>query len=108
MKYELKYIQPTSIIISSIPVVLFCLGLLGSLIYFFILPNPYLTPMTIMQKLMATGLTALLVVLLWMAIVIVVTILYNFFTQVVGMRGLKLEMEEIAEEERSLETNQSE
>lgn len=98
MKYELKYIQPTSIIISSIPIVLFCLALLGSLIYFLILPNPMLAPMTGMQKLMATGLTALLVLLLWMAVMIVITVLYNFFTQTVGMKGIKMEIEEIVEE----------
>lgn len=98
MKYELKYIQPTSIVISSLPAVLFLVGLLGSLIYFVILPNPMLAPLTGMQKLMATGLTGLLWMFLWIAIVVVMVILYNFFTQTVGMKGIKMEIEEVVEE----------
>ncbi len=107
MKYELKYIQPTSIVISSLPAILFCVGILGGFITFVVIPNPQLAPMTVMQKLMATGLTALVWMFLWIATMIVVAVLYNLFTRTVGMRGLKLEIEEVDEGEEVSESTQA-
>lgn len=103
MKYELKYIQPSSIVLSSLPVVLFLLGLLGGLLTFVILPNPNLDPMAGMTKLMATGLFSLLYMFLMIALLVVVAFLYNLFTQTIGLKGVRIEVEEVSGDESETE-----
>jgi hypothetical protein len=99
MKYELKYVQPGSLVLSSMPAMLFILGLIGGFLTFVVLPNPQLDPMTILQKLMSAGLFALLYMFLMIALLTVVAFLYNFFTQMLGMKGIRVEWEEAPEDE---------
>ncbi|MBI4057387.1 MAG: hypothetical protein HY399_07585 [Elusimicrobia bacterium] len=99
MKYELRSISPMSILISSIPAVLFLLGLLGGLVTFVVLPNPQMEPMGGMTRLMATGLFAVLYMVLMVALLVVVAFLYNLFTQTVGLRGIRVDIEPMEEAE---------
>jgi len=69
------------------------MGILGGLLTFIILPNPQLDPMSGSARIMATGLFALLYMLLMLALMVVIAFLYNIFTQAMGMRGVTIEME---------------
>ncbi|MBI4051902.1 MAG: DUF3566 domain-containing protein [Elusimicrobia bacterium] len=97
MKYELRSISATSILLSSIPAVLFLLGLLGGVLTFVIIPNPQIEPMNTLTRLMATGLFGLLYMVLMVALLMVVSFLYNLFTQTIGLRGIRVEIEEMEE-----------
>ena len=98
MKYELRSISMRSVIISGIPVVLFLLGLFGGLMTFLVLPAPGIQDLTPMQRVMAAGLFSLLYMVLMVCLLVLVAFMYNFFTQTVGMRGLRVELEAAEDE----------
>ena len=98
MKYELRSISAMSILVSSVPAVLFLLGLLGGILTFLVLPNPQIEPMTSVTRLLATGLFALLYMVLMVALLVVVSFLYNLFTHTIGLRGIRIEAEALEEE----------
>ncbi len=97
MRFELKSVQPSSIVISSLPAVLFFLGLIGGVVTFVVLPNAQADPMSGVERIMASGLFGLLYMFLMLALCVVVAFLYNLFTQTIGMKGIKLELDEIGE-----------
>jgi len=99
MKLEIKNVSVSSLITSSVPLVVFVLGLLGGVITFMVVPNPQLNPMLLGPKLLSIGIFSLLYVVMVSALLVFVVFLYNMFTGILGMRGVVFEIEEISEQE---------
>ncbi len=98
MKLEVKGVQLGSLVLSSVPAVLFFIGLLGGVITFFV-ENPQTAYLPLGGKLLGTAVFSLLYMLLMAALVVIAAFIYNMLTTVIGMRGVRLEIEEIAEGE---------
>ncbi|MCG2725757.1 MAG: hypothetical protein L6420_05800 [Elusimicrobia bacterium] len=98
MKLEIRNINVSSILFSSVPVVVFVLGLLGAVITFFFTPSPAIYTMTVFKKFIAIGMYSLMYTLLVVALLVFVVFIYNFFTNIVGLRGIKFDIEEINQE----------
>jgi len=95
MKLEVRNISVGSLVTSSVPLVIFCLALLGGLVQFFFVPNPQLTPMSSFQKLLSVGLYSLLYVVIATAVLVFAAFVYNIFSTVLGLRGITVEIEEV-------------
>ncbi len=98
MKLEIKNINISSLLVSSVPVVIFVLGLLGAVITFFFTPGPAIYTMSVGKKLIAIGMYSLMYTLLVVALLVFVAFVYNLFTNVVGLRGIKFDIEETNQE----------
>jgi len=98
-KLEIRSVSIGSLITSSVPLVVFALALLGGVVTFMVVPNPQLYPMQTGQKLLSIGLFALLYVIIVSALLVFMAFLYNILTGVLGMRGVTLEFEEVADRE---------
>lgn len=98
MKLEVRNISVGSLVTSSVPLVIFCLALLGGVITFMVVPNLQLAPMTFMQKVLSVGLYALLYVVLTTAVIVFVAFVYNVLTGVLGLRGVTFDIEEVHQE----------
>lgn len=94
MKYEIKYLSPASLVLSSVPLVLFCLGAIGGLLAFVIVPNPQIEPMTAVGRLMATGIFAVLYMLILLVLMVISAVVYNIFTYGLGLRGIVVRLAE--------------
>lgn len=99
MKLEIRNISISSLIISSLPIVVFALAVLGGVVTFMVVPNPQIEPMNIGQKLLSIGLFALLYVVIVSALMVFVSFLYNVLTGVLGMKGVSFDIEEINDHE---------
>ena len=97
MKLEIRNISIASLIMSSVPIVVFALAVLGGVVTFMVVPNPQLAPMSIAEKMMSVGLFALLYVVIVSALMVFVSFLYNILTGVLGMKGVSFDIEEIHE-----------
>ena len=75
------------------------LGLLGGLLTFVIVPNSGAMEMGMALRLLSALLFAAFYMVLMDALVLVVCVLYNFFSGAVGLSGLTLELGEAAETE---------
>lgn len=95
MKLEVRNISVGSLVASSVPLVVFCLAILGGVITFMVVPNIQLASMTLFQKLLSVGLYALLYVVITVAALVFVAFVYNILTGVLGMRGITFDIEEI-------------
>ncbi len=98
MRLEIKNIRISSILFSSVPIVVFVWGMLGAIITFFLVPTPIVDPMSIGKKLLAVGLYSLMFTFLVVALGIFISFVYNFFTNTVGLKGLKFDIEEVNQE----------
>lgn len=99
MKLEVKGVQLGSLVLSSVPAVLFFIGLLGGVITFFFVENPQTAYLPLGGKLLSTAVFSLLYMLLMAALVVIAAFIYNMLTTVIGMRGVRFEIEEISEGE---------
>jgi len=99
MKLEIKNISMASLITSSVPVVVFALGLLGGVVTYLVVPNPQLDPISVGSKLVSIGVFALLYVVIVSSLLVFLTFLYNILTSVLGMKGVVFEFEEVSEHE---------
>jgi hypothetical protein len=99
MKLEIKNINISSILFSSVPVVVFVLGLLGAIITFFFTPSPAVYTMTVFKKFLAIGMYSLMYTFLVVALLVFIIFVYNFFTSILGLRGIKFDIEEINQED---------
>ena len=99
MKYEIKSISSMSVLVSSVPAVLFVLGLLGGLLTFLVIPNPEIEPMTAGTRVLATGIFAVLYMVLMVGLMMVITFMYNLFTTTVGLRGIQLDIEGLEQDD---------
>ncbi len=95
MKLEVRNISVGSLVTSSVPLVIFCLALLGGIITFMVVPNLQLSPMSSFQKILSVGLYALLYVIISTAVLVFASFVYNVFTGVLGLRGVVFDIEEI-------------
>ena len=77
------------------------MGLFGGLVTFVLVPNINASSMSVMMRLVSAVLFALFYMVLMDALVLVIAVLYNFFSGVLGLEGLGLEFESIEEEEPS-------
>ncbi len=97
MKLEIRGVQLRSLVMSSVPAVLACLGLLGGLITFFLIDNPQVSYMAFGQKLLASAVFSVLYMLLMAALIVTASFIYNVLTSVLGMSGVRFEIEEVTE-----------
>jgi hypothetical protein len=79
------------------------LGLLGGFLTFVIVPNSGAADMGMALRLLSAVLFGLFYMVLMDALVLVVCVLYNFFSGAVGLSGLTLELGEAAETEEGTE-----
>lgn len=75
------------------------LGLFGGLVTFVLVPNLNAAGMSLWMRLVSTALFAIFYMVLMDALVLVIAVLYNFFSGVLGLGGLGLEFEAVEEEE---------
>ena len=95
MKLEVRNISVGSLVISSVPLVIFCLALLGGVVTFMVVPNMQLASMSFMQKMLSVGLYSLLYVVISTAVLVFAAFAYNILTGVLGLRGVTFDIEEI-------------
>lgn len=95
MKLEVRNLSVGSLVMSCVPLVVFCLALLGGVVTFMVVPNPQMVAMTFMSKLLSVGLYALIYVVIFTAVLVFAAFAYNILTGVLGMRGFSFEIEEI-------------
>ncbi|HCC46624.1 MAG TPA: hypothetical protein DEQ38_00665 [Elusimicrobia bacterium] len=95
MKLEVRNVSVGSLVASSVPLVVFCLALLGGIVTFMVVPNMQMVSMTFMQKILSVGLYALLYVVISTAVIVFAAFVYNIFTGVLGLRGVTFDIEEI-------------
>ncbi len=94
MKYEVKNIHIGSLIFSSLPIVIFALGFLGAITAFFMVPTPIVGGMSLGKKALAVGMYSFLYMFLALALFVFLAFVYNFFTAVLGLSGIKVDLEE--------------
>lgn len=99
MKLEVRNISVGSLVTSSVPLVVFCLAILGGVVTFMVVPNMQLSSMSVAQKLLSVGLYALLYVVICTALLVLIAFVYNFLTGVLGLRGVTFEIEEIHQDQ---------
>lgn len=76
------------------------MGILGGLATFVFFPRDVnAETMSMMQKLLSTGLFALFYMVLMDALVLVVCVLYNLYAGTVGLGGIRLELDQADDEE---------
>ncbi|MCX5783433.1 MAG: hypothetical protein NTW04_03210 [Elusimicrobia bacterium] len=95
MKLEIKSIQPLSIIFSAVPAVLFVIGLLGGLVGFVFFPNPDIAPQALSGKFLAVGVFSLAYMILFSGLLLIFAFGYTLLIRVIGMRGIRVEIEQI-------------
>ncbi len=95
MKLEVRNVSVGSLVISSVPLVIFCLALLGGVVTFMVVPNMQLASMSFMQKVLSVGLYSLLYVVISTAVLVFAAFAYNILTGVLGLRGVTFDIEEI-------------
>lgn len=84
----------------ALSALLVTMGLLGGLATFVLFPRDInAESMSMGQKLLSTGLFALFYMMLMDALVLVVCVLYNLYAGVVGLGGIRMELEQVEEEE---------
>jgi hypothetical protein len=77
--------------------VLGTLGLAGGLLSFVVVPNLTAAGMNLPLKLVATLMFAIFYMVLMDALILVLAVLYNLFSSVLSMEGVRLEMESAEE-----------
>ncbi len=84
---------------AAISALLGTLGLFGGLVTFVFVPNVNAASMGFGMRLVSAVLFAAFYMVLMDALVLVVSVLYNFFAGAVGLGGIRLELDTAAEEE---------
>lgn len=81
----------------AVSAVLATLGLLGGLTTFLIVPNSQNAAMTVPYRLLSTVLFTLFYAVLMDGVVLLIAVLYNLFSGVIGLGGLSLDLEDEGE-----------
>lgn len=81
----------------AVSAVLATLGLLGGLTTFLIVPNSQNAAMTVPYRLLSTVLFTLFYAVLMDGVVLMIAVLYNLFSGVIGLGGLSLDLEDEGE-----------
>jgi hypothetical protein len=99
MKLEIKNVSMASLVISSVPLVVLLVGVLGGLVTYVFVPNPQIEPMRAGAKLLSIGIFSLMYTVLVSSLLVLLGFLYNLLTGVLGMKGVVFEFEEVADHE---------
>lgn len=99
MKLEIKNVSMASLVISSVPLVVLIVGVLGGLVTYVFVPNPQIEPMRAGAKLLSIGIFSLMYTVLVSSLLVFLAFLYNLLTGVLGMKGVVFEFEEVADHE---------
>ena len=99
MKLEVRNISVGSLVTSAVPIMIFVLALLGSVITYFVQSDPQLKPMSVVEKLLSVGIYSLLYTIITSALLVFSAFVYNIFNGILGLRGLILDIEEIHDPE---------
>lgn len=99
MKLEIKNVSMASLVISSVPLVVLIVGVLGGLVTYVFVPNPQIEPMRAGAKLLSIGIFSLMYTVLVSSLLVFLGFLYNLLTGVLGMKGVVFEFEEVADHE---------
>lgn len=78
----------------AVSAVVGCLGLLGGVMQFVLMPSAQNAAMTLPMRLLSTLLFTLFYAVLMDGVVLLVAVLYNLFSGTVGLGGLSLELED--------------
>ncbi len=95
MKLEVRNIGVSSLVGSSLPLVIFVLALLGGAVSYLVIPNPQLSTLSAAQRVLSVGLYGLLYVVIATALLVFTAFVYNVLTEVLGLHGIVLDIEEI-------------
>ena len=77
----------------AISAILATMGLFGGILSFFIVPNLSTAGMSAWLKLVSTAMFMVFYAVLMDALVLVLSVLYNFYSQTLGLNALRLEFE---------------
>ena len=88
MKLEIRNVSVGSLVVSSLPLVVFAIALLGGAVTFILVPNPQYAPMSAAQKLLAVGLYSLLYTVLVSALFVFIAFIYNVLAIPLAAFGL--------------------
>lgn len=97
MKLEIKNVSVASLITSSVPLVVFIVGVLGAMVTYVVVPNPQIEPMKAGAKLMSIGVFSILYTIMVSSLLILLAFIYNLLTGTLGMKGVVCELEEVAD-----------
>ncbi|MEW5950461.1 MAG: hypothetical protein GX447_06835 [Elusimicrobia bacterium] len=95
MKLEIKKINLSSFLFGAFPMVILCTSFVLGFIGIFFLDNPAWIPVTPMGKLVGLFLHSLVFFLITAAYLVFLAFVYNFFVEIVGMKGISVKIEEI-------------
>ena len=98
MKYEIKNVPLSSLVVSPLPLTLLIMGLVGGLLAFVVSPNEMLEPMTPYTRALATGVFAVVYMLLILSIIVVSAFIYNVLSAL-GLPGVRINVESSQEEQ---------
>lgn len=108
MKLEVRKVEIKSLVLSALPLTIFCIALLGGFVTFFALDNPQYATMTSMNKIISVGVYALVYVIITSALIVFSCFLYNFLGAVLNLRGITLDIDDASEFTESEDSEESE
>ncbi|HOJ85549.1 MAG: hypothetical protein ACP5SD_05310 [Elusimicrobiales bacterium] len=97
MKLEIKKLDISSIVFSGFTIALFFVSLIVAIIAIFVTPNPIWLGEPFKAKFIGCFFYTFTFFLITLAYLSFLVFIYNFFIGVIGMSGLKIEVEESAE-----------
>jgi len=95
MELEIKKVNLMSIIFSGFSFMIFFTSLILAFIAIFIVPNPVWLPVNFFGKLLGVILFTLTLFVITMAYAIFISFVYNFFVSVIGLKGIRINLEEV-------------
>lgn len=94
MKIEVKKIDISSLVFSGFTVALLVLTFLFAIAAIFIVPNPVWMGEAFTAKLLGVFLYTAILFIITLAYMVVACFIYNFFVGIIGMSGIKINLEE--------------
>ncbi|MEF3280377.1 MAG: hypothetical protein K6357_05360 [Elusimicrobiota bacterium] len=94
MKLEVKRIEISSIVFSGFSVALFFIGLFVALVAIFITPSPIWFGESFKSKFIGMFIYTIVFYIITLAYISFLVFIYNFFVNIIGLKGLVVEMEE--------------
>ena len=94
MKIQLKKVDIPSLIFSGFSVTLFFVSLFIAVVSIFIVPNPIWIGESVRAKIIGAFFYTLTVYIITLAYLTFLIFIYNFLVSVIGIRGIRLVIEE--------------
>ena len=95
MELEIKKVNLMTIIFSGFSFMIFFTSLVLSIAAIFIVPNPVWLPVNFFGKLLGVLLFTLTLFVITIAYAIFITFVYNFFVSIIGLKGIRVNLEEV-------------